>query len=777
MPSRIKATPCWLFAKLSAIWSATARRSRVHIDKALTGRYRPVNHCGLVQLNPSSQASGTSGAWRKFAALLLVMAALGLPINDLFRYALLLIAAVAIFAGAISPRPMAWLAAFAVVMTVVFGKTLFPAPRIDEGHNVFIVDGRGGALEQGLPSEAFAFMQAAFDAQYPPERRCDRTVAGCWRAQGFPDRAYAFSADGIYDRPAYSRRVTGIDFEDATWQRLGFVNESKYNWNSTQSDLTRASRLRGAEAFRRPWQAVFHQWHLTMPWFAMYRFPADFVGSRLCWTGYVLWEEPVEKFTAQRHATMECRTIEAADVGRKIFGVAIVQDAPLAMHLQPSAAIRLRQLIEPMLVLIGTCAVLGFLLCWRSYRPVLPFALVGAALVVVVLNDANFIGGWRPHEGGDDGLFYEGVARRIAQHLLAGDFAAALRGEESVFYYGGPGLRYLRALERFVFGDTNLGYLSLMLALPVLAYGVFRRFLPPNWALGMIIIFVAMPIGALFGTSYFLYVKWAARGFADPAAAAVLLAGLLLLIGRTQSGPDDRFTTALGAGLLFFLALFVRPNLAPIAGVLLGGAGVAALWQVQYRRLAGMCLGFLPVLSMALHNWYFGGVFVLFSSNVTEPANFPTPPAVYLAALRDLVHLDLFGGDLTHVTVQIGGWLSGPSEMLLTLPINAIAVMVLLRVLIRGRSFGPWLRLVATAALAGHVVALFYPPSGRYYYVTWFLTLVVCAVWMRMEGLDLSRRRFPKFVEWFAGHPVTVALARGLEWCMRVAGMTKAMRA
>jgi hypothetical protein len=46
-----------------------------------------------------------------------------------------------------------------------------------------------------------------------------------------------------------------------------------------------------------------------------------------------------------------------------------------------------------------------------------------------------------------------------------------------------------------------------------------------------------------------------------------------------------------------------------------------------------------------------------------------------------------------------------------------------------------------------------------------------------MEGLDLSRRRFPKFVEWFAGHPVTVALARGLEWCMRVAGMTKAMRA
>ena len=44
---------------------------------------------------PSSQASATSGAWRKFAALLLVVAVLGLPLNDLFRCALLLIAAVA----------------------------------------------------------------------------------------------------------------------------------------------------------------------------------------------------------------------------------------------------------------------------------------------------------------------------------------------------------------------------------------------------------------------------------------------------------------------------------------------------------------------------------------------------------------------------------------------------------------------------------------------------------------------------------------------------------
>jgi tryptophanyl-tRNA synthetase len=67
----------------------------------------------------------------------------------------------------------------------------------------------------------------------------------------------------------------------------------------------------------------------------------------------------------------------------------------------------------------------------------------------------------------------------------------------------------------------------------------------------------------------------------------------------------------LGAGLLFALALWLRPNLAPGAAVLLGGAGLAALWRHEFGRLAGLCAGFLPVFGMALHNWVFGQVFVL----------------------------------------------------------------------------------------------------------------------------------------------------------------------
>jgi hypothetical protein len=764
MPRRINAASRLLVGKSSAIWSAGRGRSRVHIDNALRRSYCPANQRRLVQLIPSAQGSETPDFWRKVAALWLVVAALGLPVNDLFRYALLVAGCVLILTGVVAARPRAWLAGFCVVIVAMMMKIMLAAPRIDEGHNVFVIDGNGGALKQGLPADVFAFMRAQFDAQFPPERRCDPKNAGCWRGQGFPDRAHAFSADGIFERPLFSRRVSDVDFDDATWQRLGFVNEAKYNWYGAASDLQRVTALRGAEAFRNPWQAVFHQWHLSMPWFVVYRFPADFAGSQLCWRGNVLWEGPGSEFTLAQHAAMECRTLEAADAGRRIFGVAILQDAPLAMKLAPTASIHLRQWVEPMATLIGVCAVLCILVRVRARRTIMPFALIGAALVVVLLNDASFVGGWRPYDGGDDGLFYEGTGRKIAQDVLAGDWRGALRGGESVFFYGGPGLRYLRALERFIFGDSNLGYLSLMLALPVLVYAVFRRFLPQAWAIGMIFIFVAVPIGALFGSTYFLYIKWAARGFADPAAAFFLLAGLSLLVGKTQHGPDAHFAPALATGLMFFLALFVRPNLAPIAGVLLGGAGLAALWQAQYRRLAGLCVGFLPVLSMALHNWYFGNVFVPFSANATIAEALPMPPSAYIAALSELLRLDFSGGNLARGLLQLARWLGGPSESHLMIPVHAAAIAITAWVAWR-RGYDPWLRLSAWAALAGHPVAFFYLSYPRYYYVVWFLILVVCAVWLYAEGVDLLRRFFPGMTRWFAANPISANAARAIAWC------------
>jgi hypothetical protein len=759
--------------------------------------------------------------WLKLAALVLVVAALGLPVNDLFRYALLVVATVAVVAGTVAARLAPWLGAIAAVALCLLGQILFPAPRIEEGHNVFLVDRAGGALEAGLPRAAFRIMAAEFDAKYPPARRCAPTQDGCWRGQGFPPRAFAFSADGIFDHPAYSRRVTGIDFSDPVWLRLGFINELAYNWNSEISDLARAQRDRRSLAFLR-------QWTLTMPWFVMYRFPADFVGSALCWRGEVLWEGADETFAPVTHADMQCRTLTAADVGRRIFGVAIAHD--LAMRLNPTWPVRLRQLVEPGLALIASALALALVVRVRPLRLVLPFALIAATLIVALLNDASFIGGVRPFDSGDDGLVYDGYARVILRRLLAGDVAGALQGGEAVFYFT-PGMRYLRAAEHIFFGETYLGYLSLILLLPFLVFALARRFLPLSWAIALTLIFAAIPFGVGFGSSLLQYVKWAARGFADPAAYVLFLGAFVLLLGRLGRGPGDRsaggaepstviagldpaihslrkkaftkamdhpksglpdfgyfksasrinptcvvkpagdaegsetpacrFARAFGAGLLFALALTVRPNIAPAAGILLAGAGLMALAQRQFRRVAGLVLGFAAVLGMALHNWVYGGALVLFTTSAAHPVLLTMPPSDYLAALIELAHLDV-DEHVTRALRQIGGWLAGPSESVAMAPLNAAAIVILIRVVML-RAADPWLRLTAVATLVQHGVALFYAGSGRYYYLTWLLTLLVVAAWVHGEGLDLLRRRFPDFTQRIAKHPTCLALARALQ--------------
>jgi hypothetical protein len=358
---------------------------------------------------------------------------------------------------------------------------------------------------------------------------------------------------------------------------------------------------------------------------------------------------------------------------------------------------------------------------------VLPFSLIGLTLVVVLFNDASFIGGLRPFDGGDDGLIFDGWARQMVQHLLSGDIARALEGGESVFFFT-PGTRYLRALERLIFGETNLGSLSLILLLPFLCLAMFRRFLPVRWALAATFIFIAIPIGAVFGTSLFHYVKWAARGFGDPAGYVLFLAGFVLLVGRPH-GPDDRFAPAWGAGLLMALAIIIRPNIAPLTGILVMAAALASLWQRQFIRVAGLGLGFVASLVMALHNWVYGGVFVLISTSGAHPLGLLMPPSAWLSAFGELLRFDFAGEHVARAVRQIGGWLTGPSESLLAVPLQAVAVAILIWVAGWGRGYDPWLRLTAWATLAQHGVALAYPPYARYYYLTWLLTLLVVLVW------------------------------------------------
>jgi hypothetical protein len=686
--------------------------------------------------------------WRKLAALALCVVVIGLPINTISDYALLVILAIVIFSGDMRSGARAWMAGVAIAALAALAQALLSPPRIQEGHNVFLPS---PALERSLPPDVYKHLAVAFDAQYPPGKRCKPEEFGCWQNNGRPDSPFAFSADDIWRTPKYSRSVGALDFSNPIWLHLGFANELRYNWTG-DTDVRRAQRD------RRFWMG-WDRWHFTMPWYEVISLPAAYVGSELCWRGEVMWEGEGQHFVPLAGAS--CRTISAADVGKRIVGVGIKPDT-LAMQLTPPWGLRLQNFARGILLLAAVAALIGVLVRARPGRMLFPLIIVGLSVLVIAMDDASFLGGVRPFDGGDDGLFYDGIGRLILQKLLAGDFYGALEGGENVFYYGGPGLRYFRALEHIVFGESYLGYLSLVLLFPFLVCALFRRFLPERWALTLIIIFVAIPIGTLFGTSFVQYEQWASRGFADPAAYILFVAGVLLVV-PSRSDERGNVCRAFCGALLLALGIFMKPIVAPAAAVLLGGAGISTFYWRQWARLAGLCIGFLPVFSMAAHNWVYGHVFVLFSANAEHAAVLVMPPSAYAAAAHEFATLDLHGEHVRRLLLQIGQWLSGPAESYATTPLNAAGVGILMYVVVRGHQFDPWLRLVGAATLAQHSVALFYTAAtARYHYLTWFLTMLVVAVWFHRVGIDWLKRRFPALSRQFAVHPWSRRLASGL---------------
>jgi hypothetical protein len=381
------------------------------------------------------------------------------------------------------------------------------------------------------------------------------------------------------------------------------------------------------------------------------------------------------------------------------------------------------------------------------------FALVASALVVIAIDDMSFISGWRPMDGGDDGLFYTGVGRQILQHLVSGDIRFALIGGENVYYYGGPGLRYFRALEMIVFGDSNLGYLSIVLALPILAWRLFARFLSESFTWRLALIFTLLPIGEIFGTSFFEYAKWAARGFADPLAHIFLIWGLAVLAGRSVE-PNARADSALGGALLLALAVFVKPIVAPMAGIAIAGAWLIAVAHREWSKAVAFCVCFTPVLLMPLHNWYFGHQFVLLSSNAQLPGTYVMPPSGYVAALGELVRLDFAGANLHDALAQTGAWLSGPSGLAVFIPLHLVAVLIVLHMTLRGRTYDAWLRLIGAALIAEYGAAMTYAATARYFFSMWFLTaLLVCVFlerhvprWLAQHGWKRSAQALDRYL-------------------------------
>ena len=459
-----------------------------------------------------------------------------------------------------------------------------------------------------------------------------------------------------------------------------------------------------------------------------------------------------ETFNGNLPAPRENRTSAVVFL---VFRLAPISRSQCPLRRQIS--VRLWRAVVPLLTLIGVAGILICLVRWRPRHVLLASILIGCAVVIIAFVDGTFLGGLRPLDGGDDGMAYEGFGRAITRDLMAGHISEALRGSEDVYFFT-PGLRYFQAVGHLIFGDTFLAYLSAMLAVPFLVVAAYRRFLPERWALTFVLLFVATPVGVLFGSSFLLYVKAASRGYADPLAFAAFLAGFVLIVPRGGRSGDQTVGHAFWGALLFAATVFTRPNLVLAVGVMLAGATVFAILQSKPRVVAALLLGFSPIVLSLLHNLAFGHSFVAFTSSMIRPETMRMFPWDYLFALGDLLRLDMHGAYLVRAIAQLTHWLSGPSESVLLVPLHLASIAVLVRVgLLRGQ-FDPWLRLTAIAALLQHGIGLCYIVYDRYHLLTWLLTCLVVLCWVRTEGLPFLQRRYPSLRDRWMRLPLVTQL-------------------
>lgn len=673
---------------------------------------------------------------RVLAGVLLV-AVLGVPMVDTWRVLLLAAGLLALVCGDVDRRRWKRIAAAAgVAAAMLTARAVLPRADIAEGHNIFLVYDAPDVLEE-LPLQVYASWKAQFEAIYPaslPPR--GDSFHQTQTAPVMP--LYAWSADSVWRPAKYSRQVDEISFTSLADFRGGFANGTIGDAAGTVAP----HNFFGGRMYRE-----------TAPFWVMYELTPASVGSRLRWKGPVFWERADGGFDEIVHAEPAARAIAPEDAGRRVYAAffsvpgAPSFDVPPDQHyfeLELSPRLRWSRWLEIVLSVAAWFAVFALTVRvqWRRYLPVLVLFAAAYAVMAgyVAVGLGKFLGReYMPLGGGDDGLAFEFYGRLVAMHLSRGEVIEALKGGEALYWFQ-PGLRYFRAVEKVFFGDTYQLYALVVAGLPLMIWALVRHFTTARWAW----IAAGLFIGALAGGFSFLqYARFAKLGYGEPVGVLCFLLGLVILLraeprfgGRGQLPASAVWL----AGLAFAVAVFVRPNYVLAVGLISGAYAWASLPRRAFGSMAALAAGLSFMAVMPLHNWYYGGEFILLSKSGATSAAMLFGVGDYVRALRDLL-----GGDTASTAVllkHLQSWVFDPGATLhaslvtvtkLLHPLKLIALVCTVGVLVqaarRRATIAPGLWLVAASALLSLVPLLFSRyTTFRYTMLAWDLCLLVTFV-------------------------------------------------
>lgn len=624
----------------------------------------------------------------KFFIFVVAVYTLGVPIIEPWKAVTLFVFVVfLVYANNFKLSKFSWLVAGSIILLLLI-KCFIPAINIQEGHNYFVPKGQEKKVTyNALPKNILRELNRDFLRYYPRASWCDKNIYGCWRHTNpsvIPYNNFAFSADGFWQSPKYSRIVHGVKFSSLKTFRGGFVNDLSKNWYANRSDVKRTN----------------------MPFFVMYEIPHSLVGAQFCWCGKIFWQQPNGKFKSMFTRNRVCRKISSSDIGKKIFGISFPGKNDLSIHVIPGWQMLAMHYFENILAALVLILLLSFFrVRWKNAG----IFLLWSALALIILAfrklHSHMLFHFNILEGGCDGLTYQGMGRIMLYYLQHGNFIKMLEGTEAVFYYM-PGMRYFVMLAKLIFGDSDLGLFLVVLSYFGIVGELLRKLFGSIKMSLFVFIFLML---SYFGKKIFFL---AVGGMSETVGVVLVLLGIIQLFNYGDN--RNLIKSAWLAGLFFGLAVIIRPNFLIMVSFGLLFAAFDLLKQGKLLKIIIMYSGFLVLLLVPLHNLIFGHRFVPLTSSAFISANHSVSLIDYYYAIINLFthgHVDVYA----RVAVHLHNWLGLFRVLpLLLLPIIFIYI----------KDFK--IRLLTFMALGAHIVLMFWAAYDfRYAYLAWFLTTIV----------------------------------------------------
>ena len=342
------------------------------------------------------------------------------------------------------------------------------------------------------------------------------------------------------------------------------------------------------------------------PYEINFKFPKIYYGSKLCYK--------VSNFENT------CKIINADESKITIIGVG----EKINIYLVKNYFLIISNIFIIFLFILLTFFILNSLVIFRireRFEILYPLTLIFWLVVFSLTNDAkvNFLNSYFYEYLGGDGYEYLKFSNILVAYLKQYNIIQFLRGGVDVFYFM-PGMRYFIAIEKVIFGNSYFLHLIIFSFLPFLIRKLLIIYLSKKMTYLLLFSFLLFPIMHHMGFSFYQYIRYTSKVFAEPVAYTIFIFGFIRLVyyygNKSEYVNSLPFTT-----FILCLSCLLRPNLSPSCFILLIIPYIDLLIKKDFRNTLLMSIFGFTIFLPFLHNYYFGNKLILFTSAVFAEQN------------------------------------------------------------------------------------------------------------------------------------------------------------